>query len=121
MPLTDLSFAVTAKKLGPAAANLSRPKVFYLKSSDLMQLSADADAGAAVIKVNKNKQKIELYESPDDFLAAQALSQSATGAAVFTKSYQNLAPTSSATAADQSVASKYTTLPIFVYLPDCVE
>lgn len=107
MPLTDLSFPVTAKKIGPAATNLSRPKVFYLKSSDLLQLVADSDAGAAVIKVNKNKQKVELYESPDEFLAAQALSQGATGAAVFTKSYQNLAPTSSATAADQNVASKY--------------
>lgn len=107
MPLTDLSFPVTAKKLGPAATNLSRPKVFYLKSSDLIKLTADADAGAAVIQVKNNKQKVELYESPDEFLAAQALSQGATGAAVFTKHYQNLAPTSSATAADQNVASKY--------------
>ncbi len=78
MPLTDLSFPVTAKKIGPAATNLSRPKVFYLKSSDLLQLVADADAGAAVIKVNKNKQKVELYESPNEFLAAQAMSQGAT-------------------------------------------
>lgn len=107
MALTDLTFPVTAKKLGPASANLSRPRVFYLKSSDLLQLAADADANAAVIKVARNKQKVELYESPDDFRAAQALSQGATGAAVFTKSYQNLAPTSSATAADQNVASVY--------------
>jgi len=107
MALTDLSFPVTARKDGPSATNLSRPKVFYLKSSDLLQMVADADAGAAVIKVRSNKKKVELYESPDEFLAAQALSQGATGAAVFTKHYQNLAPTSSATAADQSVASKY--------------
>lgn len=107
MALTDLSFPVTARKDGPSATNLSRPKVFYLKSSDLLQLVADADSGAAVIKVKSNKKKVELYETPDEFLAAQALSQGATGAAVFTKAYQNLAPTSSATAADQNVASKY--------------
>lgn len=107
MALTDLSFPVTARKDGPSATNLSRPKVFYLKSSDLLQLNADADAGAAVIKVRNNKKKVELYESPDEFLAAQALSQGATNTIAFTKHYQNLAPTSSATAADQNVASKY--------------
>jgi hypothetical protein len=107
MGLTDLSFAVTARKDGPSATNLSRAKVFYLKSSDLLQLNADADAGAAVIKVRSNKKKVELYESPDEFLAAQALSQGATNSIAFTKHYQNLAPTSSATAADRTVASKY--------------
>lgn len=107
MALTDLSFPVTARKDGPAATNLSRPKVFYLKSSDLLQLVPDSDAGAAVIKVRSNKKKVELYESPDEFLAAQALSQGATNTIAFTKHYQNLAPTSSATAADRTVASKY--------------
>lgn len=107
MALTDLSFPVTSRKEGPSATNLSRPRVFYLKSSDLLQLSADADAGAGVIKVRGNKMKVELYESPDEFLAAQALSQGATNSIAFTKHYQNLAPTSSATAADRSIASKY--------------
>jgi len=108
MAMTDLSFPVTAKKEGPGAVPLSRPKVFYLKSSDLLkgpEFSVRSDN--AVIKVKDVRKKVELYETTDEFLAAQALSQGATGTIVFTKHYQNLAPTSSATAADRSIASKY--------------
>lgn len=108
MALTDLSFPLTAKKIGPSATVLSRPKVFYLKSSDLLKYDPDTVRNATILKVNQGgTKKVEVYESPDEFLAMQALSQGATNSVVFTKAYQNLAPTSSATAADQNVASKY--------------
>lgn len=109
MALTDLSFPVTSKKVGPSATVLSRPKVYYLKSSDLLDLHGDTVRSAAilVLKTKAGKKKVEIYEKPDEFLSAQALSQGATGTIVFTKNYQNLAPTSSATAADQNVASSY--------------
>lgn len=101
MALTDLSFPVTARKEGPSATNLSRPRVFYLKSSDLLQLVSDSDAGAAVIKVRGNKKKVELYESPNEFLAAQALAQGAT--ANIYAAY-NIASAQTATGATQSSA-----------------
>lgn len=107
MALTDLSFPVTAKKIGPGATALSTPKVFYLKSSDLLGLKGDTTHSNAILKVAPLKKKVEAYETPDEVLAMQALSQGATGQIVFTKAYQNLAPTSSATAADRTVASKY--------------
>lgn len=110
MALTDLSFPVTAKKVGPSDRELSRAKVFYLKSADLLSVESAVSSGNAVIFVKDKKSKnmkVELYETPDEFRAMQALSQGATAAAVFTKAYQNLAPTSSATAADQNVASRY--------------
>ena len=107
MAQTDLSFPVTAKRIGPSKDVLTRPKVFYLKSADLIKLEPDSVRGSAVIKVRDTQKKVELYESPDEFLAMQALSQGATNSIVFTKHYQNLAPTSSATAADRTVASKY--------------
>lgn len=108
MALTDLSFPVTAKRIGPGIPPVvGRPRVFYLKSSDLMKMSPDVLRSATTIKVVDLRKKVDLYETPDEFLAMQALSQGATAAGVFIKAYQNLAPTSSATAADQSVASKY--------------
>lgn len=107
MASTDLSFPVTAKKIGPSSDALSTPKVFYLKSSDLLKISADVTHRNAVLKVAELKQKVEVYETPDEVLAMQALGQGATAQIVFTKNYQNLAPTSSATAADRTVASKY--------------
>jgi len=108
MALTDLSFPITAKKIGPSGTVLSRPKVFYLRSSDLRRMSPDIVRSGTVIHISDpNKRKLELFETPDEFLAMQALSQGATNAIVFTKHYQNLAPTSSATAADRTIASKY--------------
>ena len=107
MALTDLSFPVTAKKIGPSSTVLARPKVYYLKSSDLISLNPDTVRNATILKVQNPKQKVEIHESPDEFLAVQALSQGATNSIVFTKHYQNLAPTSSATAADRTIASKY--------------
>lgn len=108
MPLTDLSFRVTAKKLGPSAAGaLSTPRVFYLKSSDLLKLEASRTNLNAVITVKNPAKKIELYESPDEFLGMQSLSQGATANSYFTKAYAALAPTSSATAGDGTVPSKY--------------
>lgn len=109
MPQTDLSFQVTAKKIGPATEPRSRPKVFYLNSSDLLRGPvADLRNSATVLFLkDTNKRKVEIYEQPDEFKAMQALAQGATAAADFVKHYQNLAPTSSATAADQNVASKY--------------
>jgi hypothetical protein len=105
---TDLTFPVTTIKNGPSAANLGRPRVFYLNNEDIykVQFSSVTDQTVIITKSNGNR-KIVLAESPDEFRSAQALSQGATAAAVFTKNYQNLAPTSSATAADQNVASKY--------------
>jgi len=105
--LTDLSFPVTAKKLGPSAVALTRAKVFYLKSSDLLKLEADSVRNAAILKVAPLKQKVELFESPDEFLAAQALSQGATANPNFAKAWQNLAPTSATAEGNQNVASKY--------------
>jgi hypothetical protein len=106
--LSDLTFRVTAKKEGPSSAGaLVTPRVFYLKSSDLLKISASRTNLNAVIKVSDVQKKVELYETPDEFSAMQALAQGATAAPNFVKHYQNLAPTSSATAADQNVASKY--------------
>lgn len=107
MALTDLSFPVTAKKIGPGAVPLSRPKVFYLKSSDLKKLAPDILRSSANIWVKELGRKVELYETPDEFLAMQALSQGATASAVFTKAYGVLAPTASATAGDGTVPVKY--------------
>lgn len=109
MAVTDLSFPLTAKKNGPSAAVLSRPKVYYLKSSDLIDFLPDTVRAGTVLTVRTKggSKKVEVYEAPDEVLAMQALAQGATANAVMTKAYQNLAPTSSATAADQSVASRY--------------
>ena len=78
MPSTDLTFPVTAKKIGPGATVLSRPKVFYLNSSDLMKVEPDTVRNATILKLNKPPGKVELIESPNEFLAAQALAQGAT-------------------------------------------
>lgn len=107
MALTDLSFPVTAKKIGPSAIPLVRPRVFYLKSSDLVKQEFSSRTGNFVIKVKDVSKKVELYEAPDEFLAAQALSQGATAAAAFAKNYAVAAPTSSATAADQTTLKYY--------------
>jgi len=107
MALTDLSFPLTAKKIGPASSVLGRPKVYYLRSADLLSLVPDTVRNATILKVENPKQKVEVHESPDEVLAMQALSQGATNSIAFTKHYQNLAPTSSATAADRNIASKY--------------
>lgn len=109
MALTDLSFPVTSKKDGPGALPSSPPRVFYLKASDLIAGPIPAVAsGNAIIKVKQViKKKVELYETPDEFLAMQALSQGATASAVFAKAYGVLAPTASATAGDGTVPIKY--------------
>lgn len=108
MALTDLSFPVTAKSIGPRSVPfVGRPKVFYLKSSDLMRMNPDVTRSATIIKVTDLKKKVELYETPDEFLAMQALSQGATSAAPFVKNYAVAAPTSSATAADQTTLKYY--------------
>lgn len=107
MGLTDLSFPVTGKKIGPGAIPMTTPRVFYLKSSDLLKLEMNRRTGNAIIKVEDVGKKVELYETPDEFLGAQALSQGATASAVFTKAFATLAPTSSATAADGTVPSRY--------------
>jgi hypothetical protein len=124
MANTDLFFPVTAKQIGPGGTVLSRPKVFYVKSSEIGRMSPDTVRNAtALFLVDRNRRKVVAYELPDEVLAMQALSQGATAAIVFSKHYQDLAPTSSATAADRTVASKYynqiTTINGgFVKLPD---
>lgn len=108
MANTDLFFPVTAKQVGPSATPLSRPKVIYLKSSEIGRMSPDTVRSASVLFLtDRNKRKVVAYEQPDEVLAMQALSQGATAAIVFSKNYQDLAPTSSATAADRTIASKY--------------
>ena len=107
MALTDLSFPVTAKKIGPGATPLIRPKVFYLRSSDLKKMAPDVTRSATNIWVKDLNKKVELYETPDEFLAMQALSQGATASSVYTKAFAALAPTSSATAADGTVPTRY--------------
>jgi len=86
---------------------LTTPKVVYIKSSDIIKIEPDLRNGATRIKVNDVKKNITVYETPDEVLGMQALAQGATAAQVFTKSYAALAPTSSATAADGTVPSRY--------------
>ena len=80
MAITDIIIPLTAKKEGPAGANLSPSRVFYLKGSDLVRMVPDADGGNAVVFVGTRgrAKKVELVESPNEFLAAQAISQGAT-------------------------------------------
>ena len=80
MAISDIIIPLTAKKDGPAATNLSPSRVFYLKGSDLVRMVPDADGGNAVVFVGTRgkAKKVELVESPNEFLAAQALSQGAT-------------------------------------------
>lgn len=78
MPSTDLTFPLTAKKIGPGATALSRPKVYYLNDANLVRVEADTVRNATILKVKNPTQKVELYESPNEFLAAQALAQGAT-------------------------------------------
>ena len=108
MALSDILIPLTAQRIGPNPGDLIRPKVYYLRSSDLQAFVVETTRNTSVIKERSgNRRKVELVESPDDFLCAQALSQGATANAYVTKGYQNLAPTSSATYADFTVASKY--------------
>lgn len=109
MAVTDLSFPVTSKKIGPSATVLSRPKVYYLKSSDLIDFNPDTVRSATIltIRTKAGVKKVEVYEAPDEFLAMQALAQGATANAVMTKAYATLAPTSSATGTDGTVPSRY--------------
>jgi len=103
MAITDIIIPLTAKKDGPAAVNLSPSRVFYLKGSDLVRMVPDSDAGNAVVFVGTRgkAKKVELVESPNEFLAAQALSQGAT--ANIYAAY-NIASAQTATGATQSSA-----------------
>ncbi len=109
MALTDLSFPVTSKKIGPSATVLSRPKVYYLKSADIIDFVPDVLRSATILKLKTNAgtKKVEIYETPDEFLAQQSLAQGATATAVVTKAFAVLAPTASATGADGTVPQKY--------------
>lgn len=105
---TDLLFPVTAKKIGPSGTVLSRPKVVYLRSSDLRRVAPDVlRSGAVLFLSDPNQRKVEVYEMPDEVMAEQALAQGATAAAPFSKNYAVAAPTSSATAADQTTLKYY--------------
>lgn len=98
---TDLSFPVTAKKIGPAAVVRTRPKVFYLKSSDLIKMEPDTVRNATVLKVQDLKKKVEIYESPSEFLAVQAQAQGAT-ASIYAASFFS---TTAATGATPALAT----------------
>jgi len=108
MANTELLFPVTAKQIGPSGTVLSRPKVVYLRSSDLGRIAPDTVRSNSVLFLtNANKRKVVVYETPDEVMAQQALSQGATAAAAFAKNYAVAAPTSSATAADQTTLKYY--------------
>lgn len=68
-------------------------------------MNYDSVRNATVIRVAHPHRKVELIESPDEFLGMQALSQGATASQVFTKIYAALTPTSSATGADAVTAA----------------
>lgn len=78
MAITDIIIPLTSKKSGPSARALSPSRVFYLKGSDLLRVQASSVNGNAIVFVGQHKRKIELFESPNEVLAAQALSQGAT-------------------------------------------
>lgn len=107
MALSDITIPLTAKRGGALYTSGSRPKVFYLKLSDLDHENYSSVRGNTIIKVKYRNEKIEIFESPDEFGAVQSLAQGATANAYVTKAYQALAPTSSATFADFTVASRY--------------
>lgn len=108
MALMDILIPLTARQIGPASADFTRPRVYYMRSNDLKGQHPEVTRNEITLKERSgNQRKIELFESPDDFLCAQSLSQGATASPYATKGYQNLAPTSSATYADFTVASKY--------------
>lgn len=96
MAQTDIAIPLTAKQIGPAQgpANSgisqfrSRPKVFYVQSQDLLGgpipgLTYDD----AILKLNKAPNRVRVYESASDFLAAQALAQGATASIQFASKY----------------------------------
>lgn len=101
MPQTDILIPVTAKKIGPRAVVRNPPKVYYLKSSDLLSLEAASKTGNAIIKVKDAHKKVELFETPNEFMAAQAMSQGAT-ANIYAASL--IASAQTATGATQSSA-----------------
>ena len=112
MALTDnILIPLTAKKIGPgkAPARGARAKVHYLKPSDLQRAEPDTVRGNAIVFVGsaRSPKKVELLESPNELIAAQALAQGATSQAYFAANWQALTPTSSATQADMNTASKY--------------
>lgn len=98
MANTDITIPVTAKAIGPVNASgiagfRSRPKVFYLQSQDM---DGGPQAGATsgsnvfddtIIKLKQNPKRVRIYESPSDFIAAQALSQGATASIQFASKY----------------------------------
>lgn len=98
------------------------PRVFYLKSSDIVKTEPDITRSAVTLKVLGTAKKVMLFESPDELGALQAMAQGATAAPNFVKHVQTaLTATSSATAADfplkyynqitTNVASSRITLP----------
>lgn len=118
MPLTDnILIPLTAKKIGPgnAPARGARAKVYYLKPSDLDKAVPDTARGNAIVFVGnaRSPRKVELLESPNELIAAQAFAQGATANPYFVANWKALTPTSSATQADMStgagagVATKY--------------
>lgn len=111
MALTDLQFPVTAKSIGPSITPATRdfkpsPRVFYLKSADLLKVEPDVTRNAVTIKVAGTQKKVALFETPDELGAAQAMAQGATAAPNYVKHVAQFTATSSATAAD-SAALKY--------------
>lgn len=97
MAQTDIAMPLTAKAIGPVQGSglsgfRSRPKVFYLQSQDIDDIQPGATSGSnvfddTIIKLKKNPKRVRIYESPSDFLAAQALAMGATASIQFASKY----------------------------------
>jgi len=97
MANTDLAIPLTAKAIGPVqgpglSGFRTRPKVYYVQSQDLLSINAGATSGSnvfddTVLKLKSSPNRVRIYESVSDFLAAQALAQGATASIQFASKY----------------------------------
>ncbi len=63
---------LTARRDGPSAVDLSRPKVVYITDDDIKSITriGKASTGGCAIILNSSRRKIELFESPANVRAA---------------------------------------------------
>lgn len=125
MPLTDLQIPLTAKKIGPSATVLSRPKVYYLKTADFIDSSPDTLRAATILKVRTNAgvKKVEVFEAPNEVMAAQGFAQAGTGSIYSNLFYTATGATGSSPAAAQPLTNYFNNINsgaggLLVSLPD---